>query len=211
MGMGTSSFMWHPPSATGMGIVYITRYCSASPETVLTFHWWSWWWLVDLFIPALLQTAKIHHEVVRLLLWGRLLTGSLLQTLGIWYVLYLKVVPYLWNCNRSPCSRHEAASKDFSKIGCGCLWSLSTVTFAYGNVLTELRAGKKDGWALFLNLCIMLLNLWQCHGSKGNHLPLLQLGGSKAFFTDVTFYGYFFFLVIVLQDKMYFLILPGHS
>ena len=38
----------------------------------------------------------------------------------------------------------------------------------------------------------------------------LQLGGSKAFFTDVTFYGYFFLHVIVLQDKMYFLISSGH-
>ena len=46
--------------------------------------------------------------------------------------------------------------------------------------------------------------------SKGNRLTLLQLGGSKAFFTDVTFYGYFFFLVIVLQDKMYFLISSWH-
>ena len=117
---------------------------------------------------------------------------------------------YLWNCNRSLCSRHEAASKDFSKIGCGCLWSLSTVTFTYGNVLTELRAGKNNGWALFFNLCIMLLNLWECPARKGNRLTLLQLGGSKAFFTGVTFYGYFFFHVIVLQDKMYFLISSEH-
>ena len=88
---------------------------------------------------------------------------------------------YLWNCNRSACSRHEAAGKDFSKIGCGCLWSLSTVTFTYGNVLTELRAGKNNGWALFFNLCIMLLNLWERPAGKGNRLTLLQLGGSKAF------------------------------
>ena len=124
------------------------------------------------------NSAEIHHEVVRFLLWVRLLTGSLLQTVGIWYVLYLKVV-------------------------------LSTVTFTYGNVLTELRAGKNNGWALFFNLYMMLLDLWERPGSKGNRLTLLQLGGSKAFFTGVTFYGYFFH-VIVLQDKMYFLILSEH-
>ena len=88
---------------------------------------------------------------------------------------------YLWNCNRSPCSWHEAASKDFSKIGCGCLWSLSTVTFTYGNVLTELRAGKNNGWALFFNLCIMLLNFWECPGSKGNRLTLLNLVDPRPF------------------------------
>ena len=74
---------------------------------------------------------------------------------------------YLWNCNRFLCSRHGAASKDFSKIGCGCLWSLWTVTFTYGNVVTELRAGKNSGWALFFNLCVMLLNLWECPGMQG--------------------------------------------
>ena len=99
-----------------------------------------------------LNSAEIHHEVVRFLLWGKLLTGSLLQTVGIWYVLYLKVV-------------------------------LSTVTFTYGNVLTELRAGKNNGWALFFNLCIMLLDFWERPVSKGNRLTLLQLDGSKTFFT----------------------------
>ena len=47
-------------------------------------------------------------------------------------------------------------------------------------------------------------------GSKGNRLTLLQLGGSKAFFTDVTFNDYFFFHVILLQDKMYFRISSDH-
>ena len=126
-----------------------------------------------------MQTAEIHHEVVHLSLWGRLLTGSLLQTLGIWYVLYLKVV-------------------------------LSTVTFTYGNVLIELRAEKSNGWALSFNLCIMLLNLWERPAGKNNRLTLLQLSGSKAFFTGVTFCGYFFFHVVLLQDKMYFLISSEH-
>ena len=101
---------------------------------------------------------------------------------GCWQVdFHIHLESYLRNCNRFLCSRHEAASKDFSKIVCGSLWSLSTVTFTYGNALTELRAGKNNGWALFFNLCIMLLNLWESPGGKGKRLTLLQLGGPEAF------------------------------
>ena len=38
-GYGNQFFYVAPSKCNRYGIVYITRYCSASPETVLTFHW----------------------------------------------------------------------------------------------------------------------------------------------------------------------------
>ena len=112
---------------------------------------------------------------------------------------------YLWNCNTLLCSRHEAASKDFSKIGCVSLWSLSTATFTYGNVLAELRARKGNGWALFFNSCILLLNLWECPGGKGN----CNWVDPKPFH-----WRYILWLpplsCCLLQDKMYLLISSEH-